>query len=604
MEKNGRAKPTNDEMEGLFVDPVPEAGKRPSNSAAAPRAPGRAADRRRERGQAPPPAGAPDTRTSMPKREEEARASESARAGRPPRAADAGRAARGGESAMSELHPKGLAQAQLMCTRGPEEGLSLNLIEGSYTIGRARENSFVLKDIAASRRHLRIEVDGRGARVVDLGSGNGTRVNGKRIGEHELKHGDRIEIGGSVLQFQESNGASAPRADNGIDDAQERVIRAAEKLAAELSQRMRFEDGSQAAGFEDGHGAKTQAIPQATKEKLTAELKRQQQAGQQPGQPKVEKLWKETFTNLPLDKVVPADERLRGPRTAAEVSMAPQVPAVQSRALLPRPMPLPMPPIPDDEIELSGSTSRGGSFFMSLLVTTLVVVLGGGIVISFYMFSRANSGDTMSEEAAQEDYGRAMEKCREAFKAGEWFRSYEYATAALQLRPGDEMAQMYQRDSRERLDQQRTAVPAPSPAPPSPVAASPQPSSASPVPAAAPAPAPAPGPAAPAPKAAAAAAPAPAPAPVAREAAPAPVAREATPRPREVVAAPKPKPRPASKGAMTEAAAQEKFADAVDALREKDNKKGCRLLEEIADKAPPDSRWKEKAENLYSRRCD
>lgn len=55
---------------------------------------------------------------------------------------------------------------------------------------------------------------------------------------------------------------------------------------------------------------------------------------------------------------------------------------------------------------------------------------------------------------------------------------------------------------------------------------------------------------------------------------------------------------------MTEAAAQEKFSDAVDALREKDNKKGCRILEEIADKAPPDSRWKEKAENLYSRRCD
>lgn len=55
---------------------------------------------------------------------------------------------------------------------------------------------------------------------------------------------------------------------------------------------------------------------------------------------------------------------------------------------------------------------------------------------------------------------------------------------------------------------------------------------------------------------------------------------------------------------MSDATAQGKFSDAVDALRDKDTKKGCRLLEEIADKAPPNSRWKEKAENLYSRRCD
>lgn len=55
---------------------------------------------------------------------------------------------------------------------------------------------------------------------------------------------------------------------------------------------------------------------------------------------------------------------------------------------------------------------------------------------------------------------------------------------------------------------------------------------------------------------------------------------------------------------LGDARARELFSDAVDKLRDKDTKGGCRLLERIADQATSDSRWKEKAENLYSRRCD
>ena len=39
--------------------------------------------------------------------------------------------------------------------------------------------------------------------VVDLGSANGTVVNGDRVREHELTHGDRIQIGKTVLAFKE-----------------------------------------------------------------------------------------------------------------------------------------------------------------------------------------------------------------------------------------------------------------------------------------------------------------------------------------------------------------------------------------------------------------
>jgi pSer/pThr/pTyr-binding forkhead associated (FHA) protein len=568
------ARPADEDMDELFVDAAP-ASKKAS----------RAADRRRQRGRAPPPAGVPDTRTSLPQREQ-------------------------AESQLSELNPKSFARATLVCTRGPEEGLSLNLIEGSYTIGRARENSFVLKDIAASRRHLRIEVDGAGARVVDMGSGNGTRVNGRRVSEHELKHGDRIEIGGSVLVFQEKGKSAVPA--DGLDDAQERVIRAAEKLAAELSGRVRFGDESQA-GYEDGHAAKTQHIPKEAKEKLNAEIKRQQDRGAAMAAPpntqgaRSEQLWNETFTNLPLDKVVPADEPLRGPRAA---EAAPPPPRPKPRAPLPRPTPLPLPALPDEafheELEPSASVSRGGSFFLSLAVSALVVVVVGGILIGAWALATRSSADDKAAEVVEQDFARAMAMCQQAFKAGDWPRAYEYATAALQLRPGDPMATTYQRDARERIEAATRAPPAPEPAPAEPAPPAP-PAPASPAPASAPASA-APASAAPASAAPASAAPAPA---VAVEpppaVAPPPAPKQRTAPPREISSAPAPKPKPLPRKparGLSDEVAEAKFYDAVNAMRDKDMKKGCRILEDIADKAAADSRWKEKAENLYSRRCD
>ena len=523
VRKNGRAPPVDDGMEGLFVDAAPQSDQR-APSSAGPRPSGRAADRRRERGKAPPSIGVPDTKTALPQRGAEAT----------------------DDSALSELHPRGLAQAQLVCTRGSEEGLSLALIEGSYTIGRARENSFVLKDIAASRQHLRIEVDRRGARAVDLGSGNGTRVNGKRIGNHWLKHGDRIEIGASVLQFQEASNAAAS-VSLSDDDVQARVIRAAEKLAAELARRVRPEVASQS-GSEDAHVIKTQALPQA----------------------KVEKLWKETFTNVPLDKVVPADEPLRGPRAVAASAVA-----LPQRALLPRPAPLTA--IPAEQSDVSRSIDRGGSFWRQVLLTTVgfLVFFGGILAIGYWMWPRPDSENTLTQEEAQQEYGRAMEKCSAAFATADWFRSFEYATVALQLRPGDEVARTYQRDARARLDQQRAPPPAPAPAP-------------------ATAPLPAPGGESSAPP------PLPPAAPVAvtiPEQAPSP-----PPAPRGPPA--RTSPRAPTRSAMSYAVAQQKFADAIDALKAKNNSKGCQLFQEIANKAPPDSRWRAKADDILSRRCD
>lgn len=94
------------------------------------------------------------------------------------------------------------ASAVLECVEGPEEGEVLELSEGQFTIGRARDNDMVLKDIAASRKHLELIVDGDVVVMRDLASGNGTRVNGKRAKERTLLDGDEITIGNSVIAFR------------------------------------------------------------------------------------------------------------------------------------------------------------------------------------------------------------------------------------------------------------------------------------------------------------------------------------------------------------------------------------------------------------------
>ena len=52
-----------------------------------------------------------------------------------------------------------------------------------------------------SREHVLFEFSDGGFVLRDLGSTNGTRLNGKDIRVHELDHGDRLEIGEHVFQF-------------------------------------------------------------------------------------------------------------------------------------------------------------------------------------------------------------------------------------------------------------------------------------------------------------------------------------------------------------------------------------------------------------------
>jgi hypothetical protein len=75
----------------------------------------------------------------------------------------------------------------------------------SFVIGRSRECDLRVTDGNASRRHAEIAQEGSVYVLVDLGSTNGTELNGRKITRQELTDGDRITIGATDLIFSRSS---------------------------------------------------------------------------------------------------------------------------------------------------------------------------------------------------------------------------------------------------------------------------------------------------------------------------------------------------------------------------------------------------------------
>src|SRR4051794_23917906 len=75
------------------------------------------------------------------------------------------------------------------------ESVSHDLVEETQTIGRAPENSIRFDDTSVSGRHAELVVVGGNCYLKDVGSTNGTVVNGQPIKEVQLRAGDRIRFG-------------------------------------------------------------------------------------------------------------------------------------------------------------------------------------------------------------------------------------------------------------------------------------------------------------------------------------------------------------------------------------------------------------------------
>lgn len=92
--------------------------------------------------------------------------------------------------------PKG---ASVLVKSGFYEGLEVVVDRDWMVIGRGRSADVVIAEATISRAHAAIGYAADGFFVQDLGSTNGTMVNGARIDRHRLKPGDRIQMGRLVL---------------------------------------------------------------------------------------------------------------------------------------------------------------------------------------------------------------------------------------------------------------------------------------------------------------------------------------------------------------------------------------------------------------------
>jgi len=77
-------------------------------------------------------------------------------------------------------------------------------------VGRAGDCDITLEDGLVSRRHARIWCDADTWRIEDLGSRNGTRVNGKKVGTAALADGDLVSIGRARIEVVIGQGPNAP----------------------------------------------------------------------------------------------------------------------------------------------------------------------------------------------------------------------------------------------------------------------------------------------------------------------------------------------------------------------------------------------------------
>jgi len=96
--------------------------------------------------------------------------------------------------------------ASLFVIQGADQGKRFEFLTGPVALGRDNSNSVRLHDTEVSRRHAELRLEREGYRIVDLGSANGTFVNGQPVDQTPLHSGDRVQLGQTVMLFQAGNG--------------------------------------------------------------------------------------------------------------------------------------------------------------------------------------------------------------------------------------------------------------------------------------------------------------------------------------------------------------------------------------------------------------
>lgn len=89
----------------------------------------------------------------------------------------------------------------LFVIRGNDQGVRFNIEDPVVTVGRDSSNRVQLHDTEVSRRHAELRSKGDVTTLADLGSSNGTYVNGRRVQQQELRSGDQVQLGSTLMLF-------------------------------------------------------------------------------------------------------------------------------------------------------------------------------------------------------------------------------------------------------------------------------------------------------------------------------------------------------------------------------------------------------------------
>ena len=93
-----------------------------------------------------------------------------------------------------------MLRVQLRVSSGKHTGQLITLKPGNFLVGREQDCQLRPGSELVSRHHCVFKMDDYGVRLRDLGSTNGTTVNGERIQQHQLQQGDKVVIGDLHLE--------------------------------------------------------------------------------------------------------------------------------------------------------------------------------------------------------------------------------------------------------------------------------------------------------------------------------------------------------------------------------------------------------------------
>ena len=139
--------------------------------------------------------------------------------------------------------------AKLIVLAGPDAGSQFPLAEPRVTVGRHSSNTLPLLDHRVSRKHLELRLTlAGGHQLFDLQSGNGTQVNGRHVQVIDLRPGDQIALGDTLLMYTTDGGEPAASVTLGPapPDATRLVLQSAPEYPSAIVRRVAADAGRQA----------------------------------------------------------------------------------------------------------------------------------------------------------------------------------------------------------------------------------------------------------------------------------------------------------------------------------------------------------------------